>query len=118
MVVLAVRQPYCSRCRSWYRTIRNGRIDGETAAQLAELAGIEISDEPVSARYRMLNCNGGCGPTEFELSWEDSSSRSVPPPIWIDAECRNRMMRILDRAKADDGPNDGGPENGGDEPDK
>ena len=114
IVVLAVRQPYCSRCRSWYRTIRNGRIDGQTAGQLAELAGIEISDEPFSARYRMLNCNGGCGPTEFELSWESSSSLNVPSPIWIDAECRNRMMRILDRPKAgngsiDDGPIDDGP---------
>ncbi len=118
MVVLAVRQPYCSRCRSWYRTTRNGRIDGETAAQLAELAGIEISDEPFSARYRMLNCNGGCGPTEFELSWESSSSLSVPPPIWIDAECRNRMMQILDQAEADGRPKDGRPKDGGDEPDK
>jgi hypothetical protein len=117
IVVLAVRQPYCSRCRSWYRTIRNGRIDGETAAQLAELVGIEISDEPFSARYRMLNCNGGCGPTEFELSWESSSSLSAPP-IWIDAECRNRMMQILDRAEADGRPKDGGPKDGADEPDK
>jgi len=96
IIVLAMRQPYCDKCRSWYRTMRNGRIDGQTALRLGELSGVEIPSQPISARYRMLNCNGGCGPTEFELSWEDSQKEETAPAVWIDAECRDTLMRILD----------------------
>ena len=47
-----IRVPYCNRCRTWYRTIRNGRIDVRTAQLLAEICHVdEIRDRsfaPVS----------------------------------------------------------------------
>jgi hypothetical protein len=102
ILILAMRQPYCRKCRSWYRTIRNGRVDGETALRLAECSGVNIPSRPISARYRMLNCNGGCGRTEFELSWEDSSKEEIAPAVWIDGQCRNSLMRILDDTTSSD----------------
>ena len=70
MTIPAVRVPYCNQCRTWYRTVRNGKIDLPTAGRLAELLGVETAGAPRSARYRLSACQGGCGPTRCELSWE------------------------------------------------
>ena len=44
MVVPATRLPYCNACRSWYRTIRGGRVPQATAQWMAAAAGIEMID--------------------------------------------------------------------------
>ncbi len=100
LVVPAMRQPYCNCCRSWYRVIRSGRIDGQTARRLGELAGVDTGDCTGRARYRLLSCNGGCGPTAFELSWQRSKGDTSAVQAWLDANCRNRVMQVLDEAKA------------------
>jgi hypothetical protein len=99
MVVPATWQPYCDRCRSWYRITRSGRIDVATARRLAEAAGLDTSEHPVSARYRLLNCNGGCGPTEFELSWDESPGGTSVGRAWIDTESGNWIAQVLNEAK-------------------
>ena len=100
MVVPAVRLPFCNRCRSWYRVIRSGRIDAETAGRLSELADVHGECPPNSARYRLLACNGGCGPTDFQLCWRRPRGPALSARAWLDDECRDRMIRLLDEAKA------------------
>lgn len=102
LVVPAMRLPYCDRCRTWYRVIRSGRIDVSTARRLAETTGVPTVDQAVSARYRLLSCNGGCGPTDFQLSWDESPGGTSSVQTWLHAECRNRMMQVLDQTKTED----------------
>jgi len=99
MVVPAVRMPYCSRCQTWYRVIRSGRIDARTAGRLVELAEVRPGGQPTSARYRLLNCHAGCGPTGFQLSWQESGGSTFSVQAWLDAECRDRVMKLLDEAR-------------------
>ena len=96
VVIPAVRVPYCNRCRSWYRTIRSGKIDVPTALRLAELVGVEEINRPRSPRYRLSACQGGCGPTRCELSWEDAGGAVVLASVWLDPAGRNRVAAILD----------------------
>ncbi|MGD0900038.1 MAG: hypothetical protein ABR915_19560, partial [Thermoguttaceae bacterium] len=96
LMVPAVRQPYCDHCRSWYRTIRSGRIPPGIAARLAELVPTALGGRVKSARYRLSNCTGGCSPTRLELSWEDSSGQTFLTTAWLDADGRDRAGRTLD----------------------
>ena len=100
LVVLAMRQPYCNRCRSWLRPIRSGRIDAHTARRLAELAGLPEAKQPVSARYRLLCCNSGCGPTGLELSCEESEGGISSARAWLGADRRLSIMQMLDESQA------------------
>jgi hypothetical protein len=92
-----VRVPYCGRCRSWYRTIRNGRIDPRTAQSLGEVCGVEEIGEFRSPRYRLSCCKGGCGPTRCELSWEEAGGVDLVR-VWLDSQQRRRVVEILDSA--------------------
>ena len=96
VMIPAVGQPYCNRCRSWYRTIRSGRISPGVAARLAEVAGAELGASAKSARYRLSNCTGGCSATRLELSWEEPGGRTFLSTTWLDAEGRDRAARALD----------------------
>jgi hypothetical protein len=96
MTVLALRAPYCNRCRSWYRTIRNGKVDVSTARRLAELVRVEDIGNPRSFRYRLSACHGGCGPTRCELSWEEAGGALDLVQLWLDAAGRNQVVAILD----------------------
>lgn len=103
MVAPAIRQPYCSRCRSWYHVIRSGRIDVNTARQLAEVAGVdEVADvqHARSARYRLLGCNSGCGRTAFELCWQVKGGGVAPVRTWLDADRRLRINQVLDQSQS------------------
>ncbi len=96
----ALRAPYCNRCRSWYRSIRNGRVDVPTARRLAELLRVEEVGNPRSFRYRLSACHGGCGPTRCELSWEDAGGALNLVQLWLDAAGRNQVVAILDGIEA------------------
>jgi len=101
MVIPALRQPYCNRCRSWYRVSRSGRIDVPTARRLAEIAEIPPAENPTAARYRLLNCNAACGRTGFELSWDESPGGTRSSRCWLDADRRSRITQVLDGVKID-----------------
>jgi hypothetical protein len=96
VMIPAARQPYCNRCRSWYRTIRSGRIPPGMAARLADVAGSSLGEHAKSARYRLSNCTGGCSPTRLELSWEEPAGQTFLATAWLDAEGRDRAGRALD----------------------
>lgn len=91
----ALAVPYCSRCRSWYRAIRNGKIDLTTAARLAVLLDVEVPERPRSARYRLSACQAGCGPSRFELSWESPDGVDLVR-VWLDGSKRNAVAAVLD----------------------
>ena len=96
VTIPATRVPYCNRCRSWYRTIRSGRIDVPTARRLAALAGVEELNHPRSARYRLSSCQGGCGPTRLELTWEEPNGAVDLVRQWLDPAARSHVAAILD----------------------
>lgn len=96
VVVPASRQPYCSRCRSWFRTTRRGRLDALAAGELASRIELAVPGDLASVRYRLVACAGGCGPTGFELCWENASGKSSSARVWLDAERRNRIVDTLD----------------------
>lgn len=98
----AVRIPYCNRCGTWYRTVRNGKIDVPTARRLAETCNVDETAAIHSPRYRLSSCQGGCGPMRCELSWETSDGAVDLVRVWLDAEKRNRIATILDGIVADD----------------
>jgi len=96
VVLPALRVPYCNRCRSWYRTTRGGRIDEITARRLAQAADVQEINHPRSHRYRLSNCQGGCGPTRLELSWEEADGAVDLARVWLDKDARTRVAAILD----------------------
>jgi hypothetical protein len=98
LVAPALRRPYCNRCRSWFRTTRTGQVNLPTAERLATLLEVPIPEGLRAARYRLVACNGGCGPTGFELCWEVSVARIPPVWVWLDLERRNHIVAILDDA--------------------
>jgi hypothetical protein len=98
MLAPALRQPYCRRCRSWYRTVRAGRLDVATARRLAAAASLAEIEEPQRARFRLACCDGGCGPTCLELSWEALDGRLTTALAWMEPAVRNHISQILDEA--------------------
>jgi hypothetical protein len=98
MVVPATRQPYCNACRSWYRTVRAGRVCLAVAARLAEAGSARIEAPVKRVRYRLSCCQGGCGPTRLELFWEGPDSRGHSSiDAWLDVEHRNQAAQALDQ---------------------
>ena len=122
LVGATARLPYCNRCRRWLQTVRSGRLDPGTAGVLARLAGLSrpeplaagksaaskyatrdtFPDDFSRARYRLLACQGGCGPTGFVLSWDDPTGRLSSGVVWLDAAGRERVVEILDRSRRND----------------
>ena len=96
VTIPAFRVPYCNRCRTWYRTVRNGKIDVPTARRMAEACEVEETAGLRSPRYRLSCCHTGCGPTYCELSWEEPNGAVDLVRVWLDAERRNRVTAILD----------------------
>jgi hypothetical protein len=108
VTIPAARVPYCNQCRSWYRTVRNGKIDLPTAGRLARLLDVEPPERPRSARYRLSACQGGCGPSRCELSWEHGGRVDLVR-TWLDAQKRNEVAAVLDGlANVNDLENDEG----------
>jgi len=101
VTIPAMRVPFCNCCGTWYRTVRNGKLDQPTARRLVELIGVEEIGHPRTSRFRLSACQGGCGPTRCELSWEDESGAVSLVRIWLDASNRNRVVEILDGLEGD-----------------
>lgn len=108
VTIPAFRVPYCNRCRTWYRTVRNGKIDVPTARRLAETCGVEEIAGLHSPRYRLSCCHAGCGPTYCELSWEEPNGAIDLVRLWLDAERRKKVTAILDEVAEEDAIDDEG----------
>jgi hypothetical protein len=101
VTVPAVRIPYCNRCRTWYRTVRNGRIDAEAARRLAQICHADEPTEFHSPRYRLSCCQGGCGATRCELSWEEPDGSVDLVRTWLDAQQRDQAVAVLNELTPD-----------------
>lgn len=108
IVLPALWQPYCNECRSWYRVVRSGRIDTPAARRLAEATRVDQGSSPTSARYRLLSCDAGCGPTAFEITWQESEGGTTTVQAWLDHDARQRVTELLDKSRA--ASNDSAPE--------
>lgn len=97
VVAPALRLPYCSRCSSWYRATRSGRLKSGATVALAAAADIVLDDKPHRARYRLLGCQGGCEPTGLELIWRDEAGESTAVVSWLTHDHRDAVVRILDQ---------------------
>ena len=95
----AVRQPYCSRCRSWFRTTRRGQVDADSARRLGGVLKIELPENVTSIDYRVVTCNAGCEPTGFEVCWVGESEKPGSARVWLSADQRNQVTQTLDASK-------------------
>jgi hypothetical protein len=94
IVCLACRAPYCSRCRSWYRTTRAGRLDAGMAGRLAEAAALPLAEPPGAAQYRLSHCSSGCGPSRLQLACGQEKTKVVE--AWLCSARREHVARVLD----------------------
>ena len=97
IVGLACRVPYCSLCRTWYRTTRAGPLEAEAARRVAEAASLPAEELLGAARYRLSHCRGGCGPARLELAANGRSKAKVRE-AWLTAAGREQVVRVLDGA--------------------
>ncbi len=99
LILPATWQPYCNGCRSWYRTIRSGRITAAIARRVAAAAEVPLGQQLKWARYRLSNCAAGCGRTRLELSWEEPGGRTLVSDTWLDASRRDQVGQALDEGR-------------------
>jgi hypothetical protein len=108
LVATTARLPYCNRCRRWYHTTRSGRIDSSAAGQLWTLVETSLGGKFARARYRLIVCQGACGPTGLVLLDEETGGRFSSRIVWFDASGRQRVVDVLDqltrRDKEEDAP--------------
>ena len=95
----AVRQPYCAKCRSWFRTTRRGRIDPDSARHLGRILQLELPDQIKSISYRVVSCSAGCDPTGFEICWVGESGKTASARLWLNADHRNQVTQALDASR-------------------
>jgi hypothetical protein len=100
LVYAAARLPYCNQCRQWYHTTRKARIEPDAAGQLAAVVDVAVAGEVRRARYRLIGCPGGCGPTGLSLYWEQVDGDCSAGPIWLSPSQRDRAKQLLDAAIA------------------
>jgi len=93
-LIWALKRPYCVRCRSWLRGSRSGRVSASAACKLANRCGLPSPKSTSAAAYRLLTCRSGCGPSLFELSWEQGRGTGN---AWLNAEERRAVDAMLDR---------------------
>jgi hypothetical protein len=97
VVLPATRQPYCSHCRSWFRTTRRGRIGTNSAKRLADVLGIEFPKNGASIDYRVVSCSAGCDPTGLEICWVGESGKTTSARVWLNSDQRNQVTKTLDQ---------------------
>jgi hypothetical protein len=98
VVWLALRQPYCQTCHGWYGTVRTGPVSEAQAEGLKALGLTPPSEQPRPWQYGLRHCPGGCGPAQFELSWEGAAPGRCD--WWLDVERRGAVVACLDRGRA------------------
>lgn len=100
LVHTAARLPFCNQCGKWYQTVRSGRIDPQTARRLAALLDVAVAGQIGSARCRMIDCPGGCGPAGVSLYFKQPDGDYAAGPIWLDRSRRDQLQRLLDEVHA------------------
>lgn len=94
-VWIALKRPYCPRCRTWFHLIRGGPVDRATACKIAGRLGLPTASAG-AATYRLLSCRAGCAKCAFELSWDEPPGGDAC--VFLDAALREQITTILDSA--------------------
>jgi hypothetical protein len=102
LVIAALRLPYCNQCGSWYRATRSGRLPLATARQLAGMLQVDLPPRAVALRYRLMNCEAGCGPTGLELVWRVPREGTSMATVWLERAQRNQLLEMLDKERVND----------------
>jgi len=66
-------------------------------------------------RYRLIVCQGGCGPTGLALSGDDDLGHFSTGVVWLSAAIRQKVVEILDRYAASQAAESGAESEGGEE---
>jgi len=104
IIYLACRVPYCSVCRSWYRTTRAGPVAADRARRMAEVGLLPIEEPFDTAQYRLSHCIGGCGPSRLQLACR-GRAKSTAVEAWLSVAEREQIVRVLDGESCLDGMN-------------
>jgi len=94
-VWIALKRPYCPRCRTWFHLIRSGQADRATACEISGRLGLPQASAG-TATYRLLSCRAGCAKSAFELSWDEPPGGDAC--VFLDAALREQITMILDAA--------------------
>jgi hypothetical protein len=94
--------------------MRSGRIGSHTALQVCDAAEIVLGSGIERVRYRLVACQGGCGPTGLALSGGDDLGPFSTGIVWLDAAVRQKVVEILDQYAASQVPesDEANPESG------
>jgi hypothetical protein len=108
LVAVTAKLPFCDHCRTWYHTMRSGKIDEATARELARVADVSLPDASLpgpirSARYRLVTCREGCGPMGLALSWVQSDCGFSSGYVWLDPSGYGEVLQTLEKQKAESG---------------
>ncbi|MHB8901538.1 MAG: hypothetical protein ACYC6Y_22530 [Thermoguttaceae bacterium] len=98
VIVPASRQPYCDRCRTWFRTVRRGTFTASGGHAIARVAGLEAPEMLHGGTYRIVDCQGGCGAAGLEICWQLPEGLSKEARGWVPAGDRTRLEEILSPA--------------------
>lgn len=93
LVWIAAGQAYCCGCRSWYRVVRQGKLDPSQAAALATLCEFQTAKPSLPDEYRLLHCRSGCGPVRLDLVEPDAG---LCCSKWFDSADRRRVFEVLE----------------------
>ncbi len=95
VIAPASRRPYCNQCRTWFSTVRRGRLAVGQAGEAAAVIDMEVPEDAGEATYRFVHCQGGCGTAGFELCWELPNGRRTTKRVWISSADRLRLEELL-----------------------
>lgn len=98
----ALSVPYCNRCGRWFRTAGNGKIGEATLRLLAKLLVVECPEHLRSPRYRLSACRCDDGLTRLELSWERTRGSVELATVWLDADKKRNVLKIIEEFSGDE----------------
>ncbi len=99
VIVPAARQSYCNQCRTWFATVRRGRLVAASAKELAAAIGVEDPEGIRDGTYRIIHCQGGCGTAGFEICWELADGRRSTKRVWVSPSDRAQLEKLLAPAR-------------------
>lgn len=94
VVWFGLRRPFCAKCHRWYHVGRVGTLPSSSAASACAELGIVLPADLALARYRVLECQRGCGPAQLEVSWMTAAGKAGSQSTTLDAAGRARLEAV------------------------
>lgn len=95
VIIPASRQPYCNVCHTWFSTVRRGRLTTSSAGEVVAMLGMELPDGTRDGTYRIVHCQGGCGPAGFEVCWELPDGGRTVKCVWVSRADRAKLENLV-----------------------